>query len=453
MSPPYDHRRPASDPASSRGRLPRDRIPEFYRDAPGDDDLDGYLLSDELSDAARTQSYSAPTLPTIEEVEVAIALAESLLDPQCNEVTAAQQLKPTFEKLVLLLAHVERDFFERPCFGESPFERLKRTSSGAQRIVSDLASTQMLIRELCSRDPELVTHQFFTVVLFHLQRTTHNTASGQHVVVLDDQTPQNTFKDLVQLREDCSLATDQLIRGAGFTCSLPAPNSVEPVFDSDGKPVPLEETPDGLELLREESSRQGYILRRDAPDVPAIDLGPLPNGIGLQHVELVADALKHVAIAELVAIEQYGFDMAMRLSMAEVRASELRVQMQTYCCLSETATRVAETLSDSGASSDLTGLARRAFGRMRDTDLRFSERVISDESVAVAKAELERSEQIRFTATRLLARDEHPAIKYAGDAIAKEIAAIEIATQLIDSGEHPPKLRSSDNERSESPDT
>lgn len=444
MIPPHDHRRTARDPTSSRGRLPHDRVPESYVDVPEDDDLDGYMLSEELLDATRTQSYSAPNLPTVEEVSAATEQAKSLLDPVASEVTAAQ-LKPTFEKLVQLLARVERDFFERPCFGESPFEHLKKTSAAAQRIVSDLASAQMLIRELCERDPELVTHQFYTVVFFHLKRTTHSTAKGQKVVVLEDQTPQNTFKDLVQLREDCSLATDQLIRGAGFVCSLPAPTDVEPVFDSNGKPVPLEETPDGLELLREGASRQAYVLRRDAPDVPAIDLGPLPDGIALEHVELVADALKHVAIAELAAIQRYSFDTAMSLSQAESRASHLRVQMQTYGHLSEAAVRVGETLADLGTWSSLTGLARRAFGRMQDTDLRFSERVISDESVAVAKAELERSEQIRFTATRLLARDEHPSIKYAGDEIAKEIAAIEIATQLVDSGRYVPKLPSAEN--------
>gem|GEM_PF-6277712 len=403
--------------------------PEFQRSVPSDDDLDGYLLANELSDATLPQTYTAPALPTAEEVNAAIQSAESLLD---TTATDDARLTAEFAQLVQLLSLVDRGFFERPCFGESPLERLRKSTLAAELITSDLANAQRLIRKLCSKNEELVAHQFFAVVLYHLQRTTHCTTSGHIIVLLEDQTPANTYKELSQLREDCSLAADQLIRSAGFSCSLPTPNAPE-----------SENSAEGFEHQSEELSRKAYVLRRDEPSVPTIDLGSIEEGLTQQHAELVADAFKQVALAELLAVKRHGFSIATSLSLAETRAVNLRDSLRTYQRLSETAERLSTKLAESGGWSELTGPARRAYERMRATDLRFSQRVISEESVVAAQARIERAEQIRFTAARLLARSDHPAIKYAGDPIAEEIAAFAIATELVDSGKHVQKLRDS----------
>ena len=408
--------------------------PEFHRRVPKDDDRDDYLLASDLTDATVHQIYTPPNLPSAEEVTAAVQSAETLLEAFASELDASPsepgRLKSEFEQLVQLLSRVDREFFEQPCFGESPIERLHKSTLAAELVVSDLANAQRLLRKLCSKNAELVTHQFFAVVLHHLQRTTHWTSSGHVVVVLEDQTPENTYKEFSQLREDCSLAADQLIRGAGFSCSLPTSSHAETA----------EDTAEGFEHKSEELSREAYVLRRDDPEVPTIDLGSIKEGITRQHAELVADALKQVALAELLYVKQHGFKLATSLSLSETRAVDLRSQLQPYRSLSDTADRLSVEIAEVGVSAELSASAQRAYQRMRATDLRFSQRVISDESVAAAKAKLERAEQIRFTAARLLARGDHPAIKYVGDPVAQEISAIAIATELVDSGKHIQKL-------------
>lgn len=398
--------------------------PEFQRPVPADGDLEDYLLPEELFDATLPQVHASPVLPHIEEVSSAVESATCLLTGAAED---SGRQKSAFEHLVQLLSFVEREFFERPCFGESPLERLRNSTLATELIASDLANAQRLIRITCSKNGELVTHQFFEVVMYHLQRTTRSTVDGHEIVLFDDQTPENTFKAMLQLREDCSLAADQLIREAGFARAAPTP---------DG-PDRVDET---LAGLSEESSRQAYALRRDADDIPRIDLGSLRSKIKLHHVELVADSLEQVALAELLCAQQFGFEVIKSLSMAEARAVELRDRLQVYRQLIETAEELSKTLADSEAWTELTGMARRAYERMRGTDLRFSKRVVSNESVAAARAELERAEQIRFTAAKLLARDEHPEIKYKPDPITKAASAISLAAELVDSGKHIRKL-------------
>lgn len=410
---------------------------EFVIPVPDDDDLDGYLLPNGFGDTSVEQSFEFPQLPSREEVERILERGLSAIQKNGNGPT---EQRNAFDSVVRLLSQIDRKYFEQPCFGQSPFERLNEAESAATRIANELSAAQRLLQRICSKNVELVTNAFYQVAFFHLARSVTIVGNTLSIVVLNEQLPTDTLKVSSQICEDCSLAADQLIRCAGFRPAMPQLELPETTYDDEGNPVPLEDTAEGNQYIGRQQSRKAYTMRRDAEDVPTINLGEVGQNIERHHVEMAAGSLQQVAVAEFRCMRAYQFELASSLSLAQARATELQIRVRPYDQLVEIADDLAAKLQSNGTWNDLTGQSHRAFIRLRGTKIQATRRVISDASVAAAKAKLDRAEKIRFKVAELLTRNEHPAIKYVEDLIAKEKAAYTIAIDLFDSGEFEPKL-------------
>lgn len=405
---------------------------------PADEDLAGYLLPDELLDPTRDQRFSPPSLPTPEEVQPVLTTAEQVAKSRTPEPAI---LVSAFQDVVNLLSRVDRELFEQRLFDQSPHERLVQLAGAASSIEYDLNVAQQQLGRLCSKNAEMVTHGFFQAVGFYLKRIvvarrTRNSEERQpEIVVLEDATLQNTDKLVSELGTDCWLAADRMIKSAGFSPTLPTLEPPPPRTDENDQPVALSEFSDGQDFLDAKYVRKAYMIRRDAPDAPKIDLGNVNSSATREDFEAVASAFRQVAIAELVLSRSHDVEPATSLALVGQRSARFREQLQPFESLRHVMILLAAKVQVAGVWESLEGVSRKAFVRLRNHKITATVREISDASVDEARAAYERAEKIRFKAAELMARNEHPDIKYVDDTLLKETAAYWIATELFDSGQ------------------
>ena len=420
-------------------RLPDDASePNQVVPVPDDNDLAGYLLPESLLDPATEQKFTAPELPPTEEVQAALANAQQVADTTKPEPA---QLISVFESVVGLLSQVDRELFAQPHFGQTPNERLVGLAGASETIKDELEFAQQRISRMCSRNPEMVTAGFFQTVAHYLQRivvaksapTADATEEKQpKIVVLADVTLQTTEKLIAEIGLDCWLAADRLIISAGFPATLPALETPPPRTDENDEPVPLTEFSDGCDFLDAKYARKAYMIRRDASDAPKIDIGKLHSRVTRDDIEQVASLFRAVAISELLFIRNSGVELANSLALARKRANHYREQLQPFESLRTVMATLAAKLQVAGAWQSLEGAARKAFVLLRNQKITATVRNISAESVDQARAAYDRAEKIRFKAAELMAKNEHPDIKYVDDVLLKETAAYRIAEDLFD---------------------
>lgn len=423
-------------------RLPDDASdPNHVVPVPDDDDLSGYLLPDSLLDPANEQKFSAPELPAVDEVQPVLANAEKVAAARRREPA---ELTAAFRAVVGLLSRVDRELFAQPYFGRTPHERLVRLSSASELIREELEFAQQQLSRICSRNPEMVTNAFFQAVAHYLQRiavaksvpkATGTEEKQPEVVVLADVTLQSTEKLISDIGLDCWLAADRLIISAGYPATLPPLETPSPRTDENDQPVPLSEFSDGHDFLEAKFARKAYMVRRDAPDAPKIELGEVYSRATREDVEQVASLLRQVAIAELMFVRKSGVELATSLTLAQQRADHFGIQLQPYESLRSVMSTLAAKVQAAGVWGSLEGVDRKAFVRLRNQKISSAVRYVSDASVEQARADYDRTEKIRFKAAELMAKNEHPDIKYVDDVLLKETAAYRIATELFDKGQ------------------
>ncbi len=427
-------------------RLPDDASqPNLIVPVPDDDDLAGYLLPDALLDPTAEQKFAAAELPAAAEVQSILASVEQVAKAK---KPGNAELLTAFQSVVALMSRVDRELFERPHFGQTPHERLVRLAGVSGKIQDELELAHRLLTRLCSKNPELVIHGFYHAVAHYLQRiavpkpTTKTGPTEERqpeIVVLPDVTLQTTDKLVGELGLDCWLAADRLIISAGFPATLPTLEPPPPRTDENDEPLPLAEFSDGCDFLDAKFARRAYMIRRDASDAPRIDLGEVDSRASRDDIERVALVLRQVAMSELLLVRNSGagnsgVELATSLALAQKRANHYGDQLQPFTLLRTVIGTLAAKLQVAGIWQSLEGAERAAFVRLRNQKIHVTLRTVSDASVEQARAAYERTEQIRFKAAELMAKNEHPDIKYVDDVLQKETAAYRIATELFDKG-------------------
>ena len=422
--------------------LPDDAThPQHVVPVPTDDNLSGYLLPESLLDPSAEQDFAAPELPTTAEVRSTLANVQSVAEMKTPDNA---RLVSAFQSVIELMTCVDRKLFAQPYFGQTPFERLVHRAGISEMIRDELHGAHRQLSRLCSKNPEMVTSRFFQTVAYYLQRiavpkpvaNAEATEERQpEIVVLEDVTLQSTEKLVAELGLDCWLAADRFIISGGFPATLPPLESPPPRTDENDQPLPLTEFSDGCDFLDAKFARRAYMIRRDAPDAPKIDLGEVYSRVTRDDMERVASLLRQVAISELLLVRNSGVELATSLALARKRANHYRDQLLPFESLRSVMGALAAKLQVAGIWQSLDGVARKAFVRLRNQKITAVARDISDASVDQARAAYDRAEKIRFKAAELMAKNEHPDIKYVDDVLLKETAAYRIATGLFDEGQ------------------